>query len=202
MASEDTYLTIASPAEEGSRERSSKFLAFAYPVESEAEIKGHLEVLKKRYYDATHHCYAWRMGYDGLQSRSNDDGEPSGTAGRPILGQILSAGLTNVLVVVVRYFGGTKLGVPGLIKAYKEAAEGVLALSRIEERTVETIIEAGFPFERIGQAMKVVKETQARVVEQSMDNMCRMTLAIRRSQAGNLQGKLEKGGISVEVKKQ
>ncbi len=108
---EDSYLTLAAPAEASLRERSSKFLAYAYPVRSEEEIRERLDALRKRYYDATHHCYAWRLGPRGEQFRANDDGEPSGTAGRPILGQMLSHGITECLIVVVRYFGGTKLGV-------------------------------------------------------------------------------------------
>ena len=118
---EDTYLTVEAPAETASRERSSKFLAYAFHVESEEEIAAHLERLRKRYYDATHHCYAWRLGPEGERFRANDDGEPSSTAGKPILGQMLSHDLTDCLIVVVRYFGGTKLGVPGLIAAYKES---------------------------------------------------------------------------------
>ena len=114
----DTYLTIEGEAETVMRERSSKFYSFAYHVESEEQISQHLDALRKQYYDATHHCYAWRLGPAGERFRANDDGEPSGTAGRPILGQMLSHGITDALIVVVRYFGGTKLGVPGLIAAY------------------------------------------------------------------------------------
>ncbi len=113
----DTYLTLEAPATAALRERSSKFLSFAWPVHDEEQIRGHLEALRKEYYDATHHCYAWRLGPQGERFRANDDGEPSGTAGRPILGQMLSREVTDCLVVVVRYFGGTKLGVPGLIAA-------------------------------------------------------------------------------------
>ena len=119
---EDTYLTLEAAAEAASRERSSKFLAYAYPVRTEEEIREHLDALRKRHFDATHHCYAWRLGPRGERYRTNDDGEPSGTAGKPILGQLLSAEVTDCLIVVVRYFGGTKLGVPGLIAAYREAA--------------------------------------------------------------------------------
>ena len=118
----DTYLTIEGEAETVMRERSSKFYSFAYHVESEEQISQHLDALRKQYYDATHHCYAWRLGPAGERFRANDDGEPSGTAGRPILGQMLSHGITDALIVVVRYFGGTKLGVPGLIAAYKQGA--------------------------------------------------------------------------------
>ena len=142
---EDRYLTIAAPAECSSRERSSKFLSYIYPVRTEEEIRAHLESLRKRYYDATHHCYAWRLGAKGESFRANDDGEPSGTAGKPILGQLLSHELTYCLIVVVRYFGGTKLGVPGLIAAYKESAAEAIAAAEVVERTVDCEIVVDFP---------------------------------------------------------
>ncbi len=140
---EDTYLTVEAAAEAASRERSSKFLAYAYPVRSEEEIREHLDALRKRHFDATHHCYAWRLGPRGERWRANDDGEPSGTAGKPILGQLLSAEVTDCLIVVVRYFGGTKLGVPGLIAAYREAAAEALAAATVVERTVDREIRVG-----------------------------------------------------------
>jgi len=196
----DSYLTIARPAEAASRERSSKFLAFAYPVENEEQIRTALDALRKRFYDATHHCYAWRLGPTGEPYRSNDDGEPSGTAGRPILGQMLSAGVTNCLIVVVRYFGGTKLGVPGLIAAYKEAAQEVLAASRIVERTVDTTIEVRFSYLSMNDVMRTVKEEQPRIEEQSFDNLCTLRLSIRQSRAEGLAGKLRKiEGAEVEI---
>ncbi len=196
----DSYLTIARPAEAASRERSSKFLAFAYPVENEEQIRIALDALRKRFYDATHHCYAWRLGPNGEPFRSNDDGEPSGTAGRPILGQMLSAGVTNCLIVVVRYFGGTKLGVPGLIAAYKEAAQEVLAASRIVERTVDTTIEVRFSYLSMNDIMRTVKEEQPRIEEQSFDNLCTLRLSIRQSRAEGLAGKLRKiEGAEVEI---
>ena len=145
MEPEDSYLTIAAPAEASSRERSSKFLAYAYPVQQEEQIREILDGLRKKYYDATHHCYAWRLGPGGAAFRANDDGEPSGTAGKPILGQLLSNNLTDCLIVVVRYFGGTKLGVPGLIAAYRESAAEAIAAARIVERTVDRTIRVDFP---------------------------------------------------------
>lgn len=188
----DSYLTIAEPAEAYNRERSSKFLSYAYPVENEAQIREALDDLRKRYFDATHHCYAWRLGPTGEQFRANDDGEPSGTAGKPILGQMLSAKVTNCLIVVVRYFGGTKLGVPGLIAAYKEAAEEVLQASQIIERTVDDIIRIEFPYIAMNDVMRVVKDMQPKIEEQLFDNLCTMRLRIRRSESGMLQGKLDK----------
>lgn len=188
----DSYLTIARPAEAYNRERSSKFLSYAYPVENEEEIREALEALRKRYFDATHHCYAWRLGPEGESFRANDDGEPSGTAGRPILGQMLSAGVTNCLVVVVRYFGGTKLGVPGLIAAYKEATQEVLAASEIIERTVDDLITVYFPYVVMNDIMRIVKEVQPRIEEQLFDNLCTMRLRIRRSLSERLIGRLSK----------
>lgn len=185
----DVFRTIASPAEAVFKDRSSKFLAFAYPVASPDDTRDILEGLRKKYYDATHHCFAYRCGAQGEIFRMNDDGEPSGTAGKPILGQMLSAGVTDCIIVVVRYFGGTKLGVPGLINAYRQSAAGVLAVADIVERTVDTIMEVVFPYVCMNDIMKVVKEEQPRIISQNFDNLCRMTLAIRRSRAHSLRGK-------------
>ncbi|WP_418983691.1 IMPACT family protein [Alistipes sp.] len=194
---EDTYRTIAAPSEAASRERSSKFLAYAYPVRSEEEIRSHLDTLRKKYYDATHHCYAWRLGPAGEAFRANDDGEPSGTAGRPILGQLLSHALTDCLVVVVRWFGGTKLGVPGLIAAYREAAAEAIAAAEIVERTVDRTVCVDFPYAAMNAVMRVVKEEQPRIEEQRFDNLCTMRLSIRESRAEALIEKLKKAGGSI-----
>ena len=194
---EDSYLTIAAPAEAASRERSSKFLAYAYPVRTEEEIRERLDALRKRYYDATHHCYAWRLGPHGEQFRSNDDGEPSGTAGKPILGQLLSTSVTDCLVVVVRYFGGTKLGVPGLIAAYREAAAEALAAAQIVERTVDRDVRVAFPYVAMNDIMRVIKELQPAIRAQRFDNLCTMELTIRETLAGQLVEKLRKAGGSI-----
>ena len=159
----DSYHTLAGPAEAIYKEKSSKFLAYAYPVESEEEIRTLLDALRKKYYDATHHCYAWRLGPHGETFRANDDGEPSGTAGKPILGQLLSNELVNCLIVVVRYFGGTKLGVSGLIGAYKESAAEAIRAAEIVERTVDTVVEVEFSYLAMNDVMRVVKEEQPRV---------------------------------------
>ena len=188
----DSYLTIAEPAEAIYKERSSKFLTYAYPVENEEEIKELLDALRKQYYDATHHCYAYRLGPQGEAYRANDDGEPSGTAGKPILGQLLSANLTNCLVVVVRYFGGTKLGVSGLIQAYKESTAEVIAVSKIVEKTVDSIIKINFDYISMNGVMRVIKEMSPRIDEQIFDNLCSMTLRIRESEAEQLKAKLLK----------
>ena len=193
-------MTIAEPAEAIYKERSSKFLAYAYPVESEEEVKELLDALHKEYYDATHHCYAYRLGAQGEVFRANDDGEPSGTAGKPILGQLLSADLTNCLVVVVRYFGGTKLGVSGLIQAYKESTAEVIAVSKIVEKTVDRVVDIAFSYISMNDVMRIIKEEQPTIEEQIFDNLCSMTLAMRLSKADILLGRLRKvEGATVEV---
>lgn len=188
----DSYLTIESDAEAIFKEKSSKFLCYAYHVESEEEITAHLEVLRKRYYDATHHCYAWRLGPFGEKFRANDDGEPSSTAGKPILGQLLSREITNCLIVVVRYFGGTKLGVPGLISAYKESAAAVLDEAKVVERTVDTLVKVDFSYVVMNDVMRIIKDEQPTIVEQIFDNLCSMTLSIRNRKAELVLSKLRK----------
>ena len=195
----DSYKTIARAAETTYRQLSSKFYTYAYPVESEEQIKEHLDTLRKRWYDATHHCYAWRLGPHGEQFRANDDGEPSSTAGKPILGQLLSQEITNCLVVVVRYFGGTKLGVPGLIAAYKESTAQVLAECEIVEKTVDVVVKVEFSYVAMNDVMRIVKDMQPRIVEQIFDNLCTMTLSIRESESEQLIGRLEKvEGATIE----
>lgn len=197
---QDSYKTIAHPAETTYRQLSSKFLTYAYPVETEEEIKGYLDALRKRWFDATHHCYAWRLGPRGEHFRANDDGEPSSTAGKPILGQLLSQEVTNCLVVVVRYFGGTKLGVPGLIAAYKESTAQVLAECEIVERTVDVTMKVAFSYIAMNDVMRIVKDMQPRVVSQEFDNLCTMTLSIREGDSEQLIGRLEKvEGATVDV---
>ena len=197
MQPDDLYRTVAAPAEAACRERSSKFLAWIYPVRTEEEIREHLEALRKRFFDATHHCYAWRLGPRGEAFRANDDGEPSGTAGKPILGQLLSNELTDCLVVVVHYFGGTKLGVPGLIAAYKESAAAAIEAAQIVERTVDRIVTVDFPYVAMNDIMRVVKELQPRIEEQTFDNLCTLRLTIRESRADLLEERLRKAGGSL-----
>lgn len=196
----DSYLTIAEPAQCAMRERSSKFLSYAYPVTDEEQIRTHLDALRKQYYDATHHCYAWRLGPYGDSFRANDDGEPSGTAGKPILGQLLSNEITDCLIVVIRYFGGTKLGVSGLIQAYKEAAADVLAESKVIEKTVDVTLRVDFSYVVMNDIMKIIKDETPKIIEQIFDNLCSMTLAIRKSKADILIGKLNKvSGATIEI---
>ena len=194
---EDSYLTIVAPAEAASRERSSKFLSFIYPVTTEDEIHEILEEFKKKFYDATHRCYAWRLGADGASWRANDDGEPSGTAGKPILGQLLSHELTDCLVVVVRYFGGTKLGVPGLIAAYKDATIDAIEAAQIVERTVDRFIHVDFSYLSMNDVMHVIKDEKPNILKQEFDNLCTMELSIRESLADRLIEKLKKAGASI-----
>lgn len=186
----DTYLTIAAPARGLYKDKGSRFLAFAYPIYSESDVKPIVEALKTEYYDARHHCYAWRLGIEvsegGVRFRANDDGEPAGSAGRPILGQLLSRELTNLLVVVVRYFGGIKLGVPGLIAAYKDATADALASAEVVERTENREIVVEFPYLVMNQVMKVVKDLEPKVLGPDFDLSCRMRLSVRLRDAEEL----------------
>jgi len=193
----DTFYTLGGEAEALYKDKGSKFLAYGYPVTCEEEIKGRLDALRKRYYDATHHCYAWRLGPKGESFRANDDGEPSSTAGRPILGQMLSREVTDALIVVVRYFGGTKLGVPGLIEAYKRSAALVL---ENEQRTVDVQTTIRFSYLAMNDVMRIVKELQPQIIAQQFDNLCTMTLAIRQGFAAQLLDRLSKvEGLELET---
>jgi uncharacterized YigZ family protein len=169
MLFNDSYFTIAKASEGVFRDRGSKFLSFAFPVNSEEEIKANIIALKKLHPSAVHHCYAWRIGPAGEAFRANDDGEPSNTAGKPILSQIQSNNLTNVLIVVVRYFGGTLLGVSGLINAYKNAAADAITNALIEERFILFQYKIDFSFEEMNFVMKALKDNDAKVIEQNYD---------------------------------
>lgn len=188
----DTYLTIQDKSEGIYTEKRSKFLAFAHPVETIDEIKDLLTDYKKKYYDARHVCYAYMLGPERTDFRTNDDGEPSSTAGKPILGQINSRELTNILVVVIRYFGGVKLGTSGLIVAYREAAAEALSAATVIERTIEETVTFTFPYVMMNSVMRVVKELNPRIVEQKYDETCIITLAIKRSMAPMLEERLNK----------
>ena len=186
----DTYKTISSSSEGYYTEKRSKFLAFAHHVESVDDVKQIVARYRKQYYDARHVCYAYMLGAERLDYRANDDGEPSSTAGRPILGQINSNSLTDVLIVVVRYYGGVNLGTSGLIVAYREAAADAIAHAKIEERQVEEIVEYEFPYAMMNQVMRVVKEMNPRIVSQTFDNTCLLRLSIRQSLAPELRARL------------
>jgi uncharacterized YigZ family protein len=192
MLFEDTYLTIAAPAEGLFKDRGSKFIAFAFPVRSEEEIKEQLHQLRKLHPSANHHCYAFRLGADKLSFRANDDGEPSNTAGKPILGQIQSKDLSNILVVVVRYFGGTLLGVGGLINAYREAAADALAQAEIVERTVNEIYSLSFDYLRMNDVMKIIKEEKLELLSQDFQLTPSLTFSVRKSKAVQVYDLLKK----------
>lgn len=188
----DEYLTISTTGEGYYTEKRSKFLAWAHHVETADEIKALLADYRKKYYDARHVCYAYMLGPERTDFRANDDGEPSSTAGKPILGQINSAELTNVLVVVVRYYGGVNLGTSGLIIAYREAAALAIADAGKERRQVEEIVTYDFPYPMMNSVMRVVKDMQPRIVSQTFDNTCQIQLAIRKSEAEQLRQRLAK----------
>lgn len=186
----DTYRTIVSPSEAVFKEKMSKFLAFAHPVTSASEAKSVVASYQKKYFDARHVCWAYMVGAARTEFQSNDNGEPSGTAGKPILGQINSFELTDVVIVVVRYFGGIKLGTSGLIAAYREAARLALNDATIEERHVMSEIRFTFPYLAMNDVMKLTKIPGIKIVGQEFDNTCTMTVAIRLDDAATLKEKL------------
>lgn len=189
----DEYKTITKQIAEGFySEKRSKFFAFAHHVETVEEIKELLAAYRKKYYDARHVCYAYMLGAERTDFRANDDGEPSSTAGKPILGQINSAELTDILIVVIRYYGGVNLGTSGLIVAYREAAADAIAHAVTELRQVEEMVKYDFPYVMMNDVMRVVKDMSPRIVSQEYDNTCSITLAIRKSEAEQLKNKLAK----------
>ena len=188
----DEYRTLAAPAEAIYTEKRSKFIAIALPVHTLEEVKAHLEELQKKYYDARHVCYAYVLGAERNIFRANDDGEPSSTAGKPILGQINSNELTNVLIVVVRYYGGVNLGTSGLITAYKTAAAEAIAASNIITKQIETIVTYTFPYVMMNSVMRIVKDMKPRIISQNYDGVCEIKLSIRKSEADILKSRLEK----------
>jgi uncharacterized YigZ family protein len=192
MLFDDTYKTIAQPAEGIFRDRGSKFLGYAYPISSDADIKPIVAKLKAEHPKANHHCWAIRLGIDRSVFRVNDDGEPSGTAGRPILNTLLSKNITNVLVVVVRYFGGTLLGVPGLINAYKLTTEAALEQAEIIEKTVNDIYTITFEYPQMNDVMRIIKEEQLNVLEQTSELNCSIKFSIRKTQVEQVMSKLNK----------
>lgn len=195
----DTFLTLEAPAEGWYREKMSKFLAFAIPVETVDEARRTIADYQNKYHDARHVCWAYMLGAERTVFQSNDNGEPSGTAGKPILGQINSFGLTNIVIIVVRYFGGIKLGTSGLIAAYREAAREAITASSIVERHETTDISFTFPYLSMNAVMKIIKDSGAQIKSQSFDNSCRMAVAIRSDSAPGLRLKLtETDGTSID----
>lgn len=182
MLIKDTYASIAGRSDGLFKDNGSRFIAHAYPVESEEEVKEIVGSLKKEYHDARHHCFAYRLGLDGSRWRANDDGEPSGSAGRPILGQIDAAGLSDILVVVIRYFGGIKLGIPGLIRAYKASTADALAQATVVEKVAGKDYRLSFPYLSMNAVMKVVKDMSLPQKDQYFAERCSMLLRVRLSQ--------------------
>ena len=188
----DSYLTIEKYTEAIYKEKGSKFLAFAYPVTTQDEIKQILADLRKKYYDATHHCYAYILGFDKEEFRMNDDGEPSSTAGKPIYGQLLSNNLTNVLVVVVRYFGGTKLGVSGLIKAYKTSTQVCLESAVIVEKKVMRFYKITFAYDKMNAVMSFLKQINAQQKHHSFDMECSIEVLINEENSNKFEEEISK----------
>jgi len=188
----DTYKTIIAPTEGIYKEKGSKFLSFAIPVSSADEVKEIVKNYRKEYYDSRHVCYAYMLGADRKEFRANDDGEPSGTAGRPILGQINSRELTNILVIVVRYFGGILLGTGGLVVAYKEATTDALDQAEVVEKTVDETIYIVFDYVLMNEVMRIIKDTNAQISSQNFEDQCAMQLSIRKQDADLLSSKLDK----------
>ena len=201
MTAEDSYKTIAELSEGIYTEKRSKFIAIALPVDTVEEVKAHLEAYQKKYYDARHVCYAYMLGAERTDFRSNDNGEPSGTAGKPILGQINSNELTNVLILVVRYFGGIKLGTSGLIVAYRAAAAEAIVAAKIIEKTVDEVVTVSFEYPFMNDIMRIVKEEEPEIINQTFEMHCSITLRIRRSLMSRLSerlGKVETAKIIAE----
>jgi uncharacterized YigZ family protein len=191
MTDQDFYTTVAKSGIAEFKDRGSKFIGYVFPITSADEFKERLNDVKKEHPKATHHCFAWRLGLDGNSWRVSDDGEPSGSAGRPILGQIDSKGLVNTLVIVVRYFGGTLLGVPGLINAYKTAATLALQTTLLVQKPVEREFLVQFDYTQVGEIMNLVKQFNCRIVRQEMQLFCNMTIAVPRNRIPEVSYKLQ-----------
>ncbi|MBP9998720.1 MAG: YigZ family protein [Bacteroidales bacterium] len=200
MNANDAYKSVSGRSEGLFKDNGSRFLAFAYPVETEEEVKEIVSSLRKEYHDARHHCYAYRLGLDGSVWRASDDGEPAGSSGRPILGQIDSAGLSDVLVVVVRYFGGIKLGIPGLIRAYKTSTADALAHAEVVEKIAGRWYDLHFPYEALPQVMKLVKDMDLPSRDQSFELECTMSVRVRLGIEENFLERIEKLGNFIKNK--
>ena len=195
----DEYRTIRNDSSGLYKEKGSKFISLAYPVKDEDTVKQKLEQVRKQYHDARHHCYAYRLGYRGEHYRVNDDGEPSGTAGKPIYGQIMSKEMTNVLIVVVRYFGGTKLGVGGLINAYRTAARDALEQASAVKKTINDCYMVLFDYPLMNKVMRVVKDYNLDVVKQEFEISCKLLYLIRREKAPGVYEKFSGlKGVKIE----
>jgi uncharacterized YigZ family protein len=189
---DDLYKTIVQPSEETLfKDRNSKFFGYAFPIADESDIAEALDSLKKQHHTARHFCYAWQLGIEKIRYRANDDGEPSNSAGMPIYGQIQSFGLTNILIVSVRYFGGTKLGVGGLINAYRSSAKLAIESSKIVEKTIDLSFVLNFGYDQMSKVMKVVKENQLKIIHQKMEASCELQISVRKSEIVKISGIFE-----------
>ncbi|RSC93263.1 IMPACT family protein [Tenacibaculum singaporense] len=183
----DTYKTITKPSEETLfKDRNSKFFGYAFPVFSEEDIKERLEELRKQHHTARHHCYAWQLGTENIRFRANDDGEPSNSAGQPIYGQIQSFDVTNILIVSVRYFGGTKLGVGGLINAYRTSAQLALEASEIVEKTIDIHYKLKFGYDMMNKVQRIIKERNLDIINQKLELDCEYTISVRKKEAESI----------------
>ncbi|HOW24621.1 MAG TPA: YigZ family protein [Bacteroidales bacterium] len=198
MSNPDIYKTIREPASGQYRDRGSKFIGLAFPVTTEEQIRQHLALLRKQYHDAHHHCYAWALGADRSRYRVNDDGEPSGSAGKPIYGQILSENLSDLLIVVIRYFGGTKLGIPGLIRAYRTAAGEALSKAQVINRTVTVTLQIRCSYPMLNEVMHLIRENNLDISENNFQDECVLTVEVRKSLAEETLAKFnERYGITI-----
>lgn len=188
MLEKDTFKTIAQASDEVIyKEKGSKFIGYAYPIKNEDEVKVIIDALKSQHHKARHWCYAWQLGVESIQYRLNDDGEPNKSAGQPIYGQILSKNLTNILIVVVRYFGGTKLGVGGLVNAYKTAAQLAIDSSKIVSRTINTHFVLNFEYRYMNNVMRIIKEKKAIIINQEMNLDCQFEISVRKKNSGEVR---------------
>ena len=200
MSSNSSYKTLLEASSGVYKEKGSKFYSYAYPIDSETDVKIFLQKIKKEHHSARHHCFAYVIGKDGTKFRANDDGEPSGTAGKPILGQINSNSLTNILIIVVRYFGGTLLGTSGLIRAYRAAAAHAIQNGKIIIRTIKKQILIKFPYPLINEVMKVLKEGSYKPIEQEFGEVCKIITEIPEGDIEFVSDRLEHlEGISINV---
>ncbi|MEI6433532.1 MAG: YigZ family protein [Bacteroidota bacterium] len=196
----DVYLSVAGESQGVYREKASKFIAFALPVSTEEEVKEKLDSIRKAYHDANHHCYAYRLGHENPIYRTNDDGEPSGSAGKPVYGQILSTRLSDILIVVIRYFGGTKLGIPGLIHAYRTAAREALDKAQIVEKTIKINFRVIFCYESMNDIMRIIKEEQIKIVRQITGEHCTIEFRVRKSARQKVETRLSRlKVVSIEI---
>ncbi|MDP5082540.1 MAG: YigZ family protein [Winogradskyella sp.] len=187
METKDTYKTISKPSQgELFKDKNSKFYGYAFPVENEEEVKNHIEVLKKEHYVAKHWCYAYQLGTESIQYRANDDGEPNNSAGMPIYGQIQSFDVTNILVVVIRYYGGVKLGVGGLINAYRTGAQFALDASTIINKTINKDFQLKFAYKNMSKVMRILKENQVEIKNQTLEINCLLEISVRKSDSSKI----------------